>query len=84
MKTVYVLMVLIISALSSCSFPEKGDKEVGNKILITIEENSKINFSDIFEQIDYIPLETTDTSLVGIVERFRIFDHLSSTCKCNF
>lgn len=68
-------MVLIISALSSCSFPEKGDKEVGNKILITIEENSKINFSDIFEQIDYIPLETTDTSLVGIVERFRIFDH---------
>ena len=75
MKTIDALMLLIISMLCSCSYSKKGDKEVGERIPITIEEDSKINFSDIFERIDYIPLETTDTSLVGIVERFRIFDH---------
>ncbi|WP_394334018.1 6-bladed beta-propeller [Bacteroides bouchesdurhonensis] len=26
-------------------------------------------FPKIFEQVEYIPLETTDSSLVGIVER---------------
>ena len=75
MKTVNVLIWLIISLLYSCSSPKQEDKETGKRIPIVIEEDSKIKFSDVFEQVDYIPLETTDASLVGIVERFRIFDN---------
>ncbi len=75
MKTVDILILLIISLLYSCSSPRQEDEEIGKRIPIVIEEGSKIKFSDVFEQVDYIPLETTDTSLVGIVERFRIFDN---------
>lgn len=75
MKTVDILTLLIISLLHSCSSPRQEDEEIGKRIPIVIEEGSKIKFSDVFEQVDYIPLETTDTSLVGIVERFRIFDN---------
>ena len=45
------------------------------KIEIKINEASKIHFSNIFEQVNYIPLETTDSSLIGTVERLRIFDN---------
>ncbi|WP_294620334.1 6-bladed beta-propeller [uncultured Bacteroides sp.] len=75
MKTVDILILLIISLLHSCSSPRQEDEEIGKRIPIVIEEGSRIKFSDVFEQVDYIPLETTDTSLVGIVERFRIFDN---------
>lgn len=75
MKTVDILILLIISLLHSCSSPRQEDEEIEKRIPIVIEEGSKIKFSDVFEQVDYIPLETTDTSLVGIVERFRIFDN---------
>lgn len=75
MKTKDVLILLFVSAMCSCSLSKKEDREAGKSIPIEIEENSKIKFSDIFDQVDYMPLETTDTSLVGIVERFRMFDN---------
>lgn len=75
MRTIGILTLLVISVLCSCSSSKRGDEETGKKISITIEENSKIKFSDVFEQVDYIPLATTDISLVGIVERFRLFNH---------
>ena len=75
MKTKDVLILLFVSAMCSCSLSKKEDREAGKSIQIEIEENSKIKFSDIFDQVDYMPLETTDTSLVGIVERFRMFDN---------
>lgn len=75
MKTIInFFILLIIGLLYSCSSTRQKDEEIGKRIPIAIEENSRIKFSDVFEQVDYIPLETTEASLVGIVERFRIFD----------
>lgn len=74
MKTIAFLTLLFVGTLYSCSSHKEDDKVTGKRIPITISENSTIKFSDVFEQVDYIPLETTDHSLVGIVERFRIFE----------
>ena len=78
-------MLLLACTMYSCSFLKKGGEEAGKYIPIKIEEDSKIRFSDVFDQVDYIPLETADSSLIGIVERFRIFDHkLCLLCDKSF
>lgn len=65
--------------MSSCS--QTGQKRAENVITVEINGASKIMFSDIFDRVDYVPLETTDSSLVGIVDRLRIFgDKLCLLC----
>ena len=43
-------------------------------IKISLEDDSCLLFSSLFSKVDYIPFETNDSSLIGTVERFRVFD----------
>ncbi len=50
-----------------------------------MDKSENIRFSEFFERVDYIPLETTDSSLVGTVERMRIFeDKVCLLCDKSF
>ncbi|MCI1648970.1 MAG: 6-bladed beta-propeller [Bacteroides sp.] len=65
-------ILFIIGAMFSCSQKEK--KGEGKVITVEVDKTSKIMLSDIFDRVDYVPLETVDSSLIGIVERFRLFN----------
>ena len=67
-------IICAIFALSSCHSVQKENNLAETKIIVEIDGSKGIRFSDIFEQVEYIPLETTDSSLIGTVERLRIFD----------
>lgn len=75
MKSYLLEILCIVLFLSSCHSSKKENDLNEKKIEIKINEASKIHFSNIFEQVNYIPLETTDSSLIGTVERLRIFDN---------
>lgn len=74
MKNGWWGILCLLLTLSSC-FPSEN-KQGTEETAITIQINnpSRIVFSDLFEQVEYLPLETTDSALIGIPERFRIFD----------
>lgn len=74
MKLSLFKIACIILTLSSCHSVQKENNQTETKIAVEIDGSEKIRFSDIFEQVEYIPLETTDSSLIGTVERLRIFD----------
>ena len=72
----HLFEILCITFFLSSCYSSKKEQDLSEKtIKIEIAKSSKIHFSNIFEQVEYIPLETTDSSLVGIVERLRIFDN---------
>lgn len=69
-----------IFLLSSCHSGVVEDDSV--RIVVDVEDLRTIRFSDIFESVEYIPLETTDSSLIGTVERLRMFgNHICLICN---
>lgn len=74
MKSALFKLICFVFPLFACNAPQKTDNLSKADIAIEVKRNAQIHFSDIFEQVEYIPLETTDTCLVGTVERLRIFD----------
>ncbi len=74
MKSALFKLICFVFPLLACNAPQKTENLSKADIAIEVKKNAQIHFSDIFEQVEYIPLETTDTCLVGTVERLRIFD----------
>lgn len=68
----YILLFFIVLLASCSSKHDTKDREKG-VIKVDIAFDSKIKLSELSDSVQYIPLETADSSLVGIVERFRIF-----------
>lgn len=69
MKRTFVLLISII-LLFSC---KKENKVGGGKIeLLTLPESSITNLSDIATDIEYIPLQTINSSLVGTIGGLKI------------
>jgi hypothetical protein len=66
---VLFLAFLILSCQSSIK-----KTETGGTIVVDIDNVKKLRFSDLFDKVDYIPLETNDSFLIGTVERLRIFE----------
>ena len=69
-KTILICPVLIIS-LFSCSSPSSDD---GYPVLKASLEDTNTSLYDIFEEIEIIPLETTDNSLLKSIRKVRFFD----------
>ncbi|MCE2617501.1 MAG: 6-bladed beta-propeller [Phocaeicola sp.] len=61
----------IASLLLSCS-PKQQTDTITN-INVTTTDGSKIFLSEYSNSVSYLPLETNDSSLIGRIERFRIF-----------
>jgi hypothetical protein len=81
MKLFLFKLIGLALILSACGKSQETKNMDVTDIAITIEKKAQIQFSTIFEQVEYIPLETTDTCLVGEVERLRIFnDKLCLLC----
>lgn len=74
MKFFRVTILLLLGLFFSCSSSKKEKNGEEESIVVEIANDSHLLFSKVFEQVDYIPLETTDSALVGVVERFRVFD----------
>lgn len=74
MKFFRVTILLFLGLFFSCSSSKKEKNGEEESIVVEIANDSHLFFSKVFEQVDYIPLETTDSALVGVVERFRVFD----------
>jgi hypothetical protein len=69
---ILLLAFLILSCQSSIK-----KTETGGTIAVDIDNVKRLRFSDIFDEVDYTPLETNDSFLIGTVERLRIFeDHI--------
>ena len=60
-------IIYAIFALSSCHSVQKENNLAETKIIVEIDGSKGMRFSDIFEQVEYIPLETTDSSFIGTV-----------------
>lgn len=74
MKLFLFNIACIVLIISSCSHSGNFDDHDVERILIEVNESNEIKFSHLFDKVEYVPLETTDSSLIGAVEKFRIFD----------
>lgn len=65
-----ILYLLLLSLLIGCSPVSKTEISDIDKISLQLkEENYKMNLSEIVDSIAYIPLETTEKSLLGDIDR---------------
>lgn len=84
MKKLLFVISAMLPVVFSCSSSQKqnGIASVGAKSIdIEINNSSTLRFSEVFDQIDYTPLETTDSFLVATVEKMRIFgDKICLVC----
>ncbi|MDR1339098.1 MAG: 6-bladed beta-propeller [Prevotellaceae bacterium] len=79
----YLIIVLTAVLLSGCNH-QKPSGQTGDYIRIPVnpaEASESVNMSEIFSDIEYIPLESVDKHLIGTVnqlivykDRFYIFD----------
>ena len=66
MKKAFLILALILNA---CTSSEKTDRDLPViNIADNIGKGYLLNISEIAESIEYIPLETTDSSILGIVQ----------------
>jgi hypothetical protein len=87
----YFLISLITTLLFSCN-RQKPLEQSGNYITISVnpkEALKSVNMSDIFSDIEYIPLESLERHLIGKVDqliaykdRFYIFDSQTESVFC--
>lgn len=77
--------ILLAATFIACSHkPNEGKTKEGELVSINISQTNQIAFSELFDSVSYIPLETTDEALVGIVEHMRLFgDYLCLICDKN-
>ena len=78
MKTrkIYSILQLeiIICILFSCAQTDsRNDEDSSTRVMIDANNHNSIKFSDIFDSVTYIPLETTDDALVGTISHMRLF-----------
>lgn len=73
MKMLLFNFLCVVLLTVSCSPSKNSRTQNGKGILIEVDESAEIRFSDVFEKIEYVPLETSDSSLIGNVERLRLF-----------
>ena len=79
---IYLLLIGLFISCSRKPYGEFNDK--GIVVPINVNNNKEISFSRLFDSVSYIPLETTDEALVGIVEHMRIFgNNLCLLCDKN-
>lgn len=77
----YLCFIFIVLTLFNCSNnkPRKQNKDVKNieKTTVTpgITTNDNIPASKLFEKIRYIPVETTDSFLIGHIDKILILDN---------
>lgn len=71
-KFVFIILILI----SGCSSGDKRDKQTAQNVitLSDSEIDKQYKASDIFADITLIPLETTDESIIGTVNKMAIID----------
>lgn len=74
MKLILLNIVCLILIISSCSHSKNPEDQESIRISIEVDESAEIKLSHFFDKIDYVPLETTDSSLIGAVEKLRVFD----------
>ena len=74
-KCIQILFILGLVITSSCI--EKTKPTQNEKQSITIKEvNSRIKLSKLFSSINYIPLQTTNESLIGTIEKIYIKNNI--------
>lgn len=74
MKVLFLNLMCLGLLVLSCSQSKSSKSQEGKSISVEVDESADIRFSDVFEKVEYVPLETTESSLIGGVERLRIFD----------
>lgn len=75
MKRLFFI-IFTMAVVMSCTSSQKNNQPSSDaeKIIdIKIDKSEALRFSEVFDQIDYIPLQTTTSFLVGTVEKLRIF-----------
>ncbi len=76
-KSICCLFLILLCA--ACNRNTSSGEDVhSNKdprtIVVDISKSHPILFSELFEEVTYIPLATTDSFLVGDISRFRYMD----------
>ena len=68
-----LLLVILVISIQSCHHAKLENPSV-ETINIGSEKGKAIGFTDVFSAVHYIPLETTNTCLIGGVYQFSEFD----------
>lgn len=66
----YIFVFLIIFALASCKQKNSGI----DTVTVDLEKLQSVSFFDIFSQIEIIPLETNDNSLIKDIMKIALFE----------
>ena len=65
MKKHFYLSVLLVSLLTACSPSAQKGKEGQIDVLPAFENLTELKVSQLGKNVRYVPLETTDSSLIG-------------------
>ncbi|WP_313381508.1 6-bladed beta-propeller [Proteiniphilum saccharofermentans] len=72
MRKIIIVLILFLGIVVSCKKTETSDINIRR---IDIEKATKSNISTLFDNIDFIPLETTDQGLTGLeISRMECID----------
>jgi hypothetical protein len=79
MCKVFYLSILVVIITVSCNSGNKKKEIIENDNVYTVDfdnipKEDKILMSSLFKRVTPIPLETTDESLIGKIDKFQIFD----------
>lgn len=66
----YIISFLILSCFFSCT----GGKKQDISALHVVEATGSVKITDLFEDFEYIPLETTDESFFGNINKLMVYN----------
>jgi hypothetical protein len=60
---------IVISILYGCNTADRKANEKAVTIVADIDKQDKVSICDIFEKVEIVPLETTDSSLIKSIRK---------------
>lgn len=61
----FIIYVFLLFNLISCNSPQNNKSYYAEKRFIDLDKNKEYKFSELFDKVELIPLETKDSSLLG-------------------
>ena len=74
-RKIFILIVIGIVLMSTCKGMKTEDRNI-NVIEIDLDKSKKISFTEWFDSIQIVPLETNDQSLIGNIDKAIFNDDL--------
>lgn len=68
------LILLLILLLISCKKGNPGKELNDQQILLLKDEDKTVKLSELFSEINYVPLQTTKKSFIGEIIHIKLFD----------